>query len=141
MEHYLNCELEFVPHSENHITYPVARLDDITIYFQHYASKEDARAKWERRKKRLNPDSICCLLVERDGCTKDDLIRFSRLPYPTASLVHLPIPDVKNTYYIRGFEQDKEVGNSIDFRRNQYFGRRYYDDFNYVRFINEVKGR
>ena len=75
-------------------------------------------------------------MVERDGCTHEDLLRFSRLPYPTASLVHVPMPELSNSHYIRGYEKDGEVGNSIEYKPNQYFGSRYYDDFDYVRFFN-----
>ena len=139
IDYYTNCELQFALPVQKKYNYPVATLDDITIYFQHYHSEEEARDSWERRKKRINPNNIRCLLIERDGCTKDDLVRFSKLTYPTASLVHHPMPEIKNSHYIRGFEQEKEVGNSIEYKRGQCFGRRYYDDFNYVGFINDNK--
>ena len=117
----------------------MANLGDITIFFMHYHSNEDAKLCWERRKKRLNRNNIRCLLIERDGCTKDDLIRFSRLPYPTASFVHVPLSDVNCTHYIRGFEHEDQVGNCIEYKKNGYFGFRYYDDFDYVSFFNNAQ--
>ncbi len=137
--YYKSCELNFISPHEKEVEYPVAKLDDIYIYFQHYQTEDEARDSWNNRKARTNSNNMCCLLIERDGCTKEDLIRFSRLPYPKASLVHIPMPDVNDTYYIRGFEHGREVGNSIDYKRNHFFGRRYYDDFDYVSFFNEVK--
>ena len=77
------------------------------------------------------------MLIERDGCSENDLIRFANLPYPTASLVHLPMPNIENSQYIRGYENECEVGNCIDYKKNHYFGLRYYDDFDYVSFFNE----
>lgn len=140
MHYYLNCKLKFIsPHVFN-VNYPVAMLDDITIFFQHYHSEEEAKIAWEKRKTRINLDNICCLLIERDGCTKNDLIRFANLPYPTASLVHTPMPDIRNSHYIHGFEKDGQVGNTILFRNNQYFGARYFDDFDFVSFFNSLSG-
>ena len=135
IQYYLKCKLNFIV-PESGYNYPVALLDDITIYFLHYDSGEEARTSWEKRKKRINFSNIRCLLVERDGCTKDDLIRFSNIPYPTASLVHKPMPEIKDTHYIRGFENDGQVGDTIPFRNNHYFGSRFFDDFDYVSFLN-----
>ncbi len=136
INHYINCSLIFITPCEQKISYPVAKLDDITIYFQHYHTNEEARQCWEKRKKRINKNAIRCILIERDGCTKEDLIRFSKLPYPTASLVHLPMPDIKDTHYIRGFENNNELGDTIPYRIGQYLGYRYYDDFDFVKFFN-----
>ena len=134
---YLNRKLEW-PSENNNFNYPIARLDDITIYFKHYKTAEEAEIAWEKRKRRINLNNIRCLLIEMDGCTQSDLIRFSKLPYPTASLVHKPIPQLKNTHYIKGFEKEKELGDTIHFRKNQYFGFRYFDDFDYISFFNGV---
>ena len=136
ISYYIGIDLVFVPSSEHQKNYPVARLGDVTIYFMHYHSEEDARSCWERRKKRINLSAIRCILVERDGCTRDDLVRFSRLPYPTAALVHLRMPEIKNSHYIRGYEDDGGIGNSIEYKKRHYFGCRYYDDFDYVSFFN-----
>lgn len=136
IEYYIEKELVFTDPNKHGVDYPVALLGDICIFFQHYHSEEEAKECWNKRKKRINKDNICCLLVERDGCTHEDLLRFSKLPYATASLVHVPMPELSNSHYIRGYEKDGEVGNSIEYKPNQYFGSRYYDDFDYVRFFN-----
>lgn len=138
LKHYSQCKLKFLdsslylPRSEK---YPVACLDDIIIYFQHYATEQEARKKWEERTKRINFENVRCLLCERDGCTHEDLIRFANLPYPTASLVHLPVKGISDTYYLRGFENEEELGNIMDFKKGQYFGRKYFDDFDFVKFL------
>lgn len=136
INHYISCSLQFVSSQNYDVDYPVATLDDITIFFQHYHTEKDAESCWERRKKRINFENIRCLLIERDGCTKEDLLRFSQLPYFTASLVHKQMKDVANTHYISGFEKDGEVGNSIEYKKCGFYGFRYYDDFDYVSFIN-----
>ena len=42
--------------------FPIALLDDILVCFQHYKSFEEAKDCWERRKARIDYDSICYFL-------------------------------------------------------------------------------
>jgi len=49
-----------------HFTYPVARIGDITIYFMHYHSKEEAESKWKRRSHRINYNKLFFLLSETE---------------------------------------------------------------------------
>lgn len=141
LQHYIHSKLVFqdaslfLPNFTN--TYPIALLDDIVIYFLHYSTEEEARQKWEERSKRINYDNIKCILVERDGCTEKDLLEFSHLPYPTASLVHKPMYGIPDTYYVRGFEQKSELGDIMVFKKNMYWGHKYFDDFDFVSFLNK----
>lgn len=134
---YINSELKFVDQKSCDMGYPVAMLNDITIYFQHYHSEEEARTKWNERCKRINFNNIRCIMTERDGCTYEDLLAFSKLPYPTAAIVHTKKNNIVNCHVIRGFENYREVGNIMVYRPNQYFGHKYYDDFDYVTFLNK----
>ncbi|MBE7015920.1 MAG: DUF1919 domain-containing protein [Ruminococcaceae bacterium] len=38
--------------------FPVGKLDDVTVYFQHYHSDEEALEKWEERKLRIDRDNL-----------------------------------------------------------------------------------
>lgn len=38
--------------------FPVARIGDVYLYFNHYKSYEEAEQKWEERKKRINFDNL-----------------------------------------------------------------------------------
>lgn len=49
---YLTADFRFIESSQ--YDYPVGRLEDITIYFQHYINKEEAERKWSERKKRID---------------------------------------------------------------------------------------
>lgn len=60
IHHYLNQSLQFIDPKESknyenvkltygYGTYPVARLDDIEIFFMHYSSKKQVLDKWNRR--------------------------------------------------------------------------------------------
>lgn len=93
LDYYLSQPLQFISIEQSRYRekltaestakayYPIARLDDIEIHFLHYHSEEDARAKWEYRKKRVNKD---CLLVKMSQRSANDLSileRFAALPY------------------------------------------------------------
>lgn len=54
---------------------------DIEIYFMHYRSEEEAREKWEERRKRVNTADMLVIGSEVDGCTHEDVERFCLLPY------------------------------------------------------------
>ena len=63
LREYMDCELEFI--QEEGIGYPVGLLNDVRIYFQHYETEDEARTKWEQRKKRLTIGIFTfCLLTE-----------------------------------------------------------------------------
>ena len=137
LHHYLHSDLTFIDSTISGVEdYPVARIDDITIYFQHYHTEEEARTKWKQRCWRINANNIRCIMTEKNGCTDEDLAEFSKLPYPTAAIVHKEKKDIPNTHVVRGFEHEEEVGNVIAYLPNHYMGHKYYDDFDYVTFLN-----
>ena len=51
-DRYMAADLSEV--FEDGISYPIGKLDDISIYFQHYESFEQAKEKWDERKKRID---------------------------------------------------------------------------------------
>ena len=57
--------------------YPVGRIgngsSEITLYFQHYKSFEQAKSKWYERRKRIIKDKIYVIATDRDGITADDI--------------------------------------------------------------------
>lgn len=137
LKYYSSLKLEFV--NEPNITYPVGRLDDIKIYFMHYKSEEEARLKWEERTKRLNYDNIFIMMTDRDGCTEKDLQEFDNLEYENKVIfTHIEHKDIKSSFYIKGFESEEQIGHIFEFK-NEDTGEKYYDDFDYVTWFNNVK--
>lgn len=116
LEYYISLELVFV---KSEMPYPVAKLDDIHIYFNHSTCEEDARNSWERRKKRINYDNIYVILYDnKEGITKADIINlrdikcrnlmvFSTTNYPDLDYVCTmpkPVEDGLSELY---FDYDK----------------------------------
>jgi uncharacterized protein (DUF1919 family) len=65
------------------LSYPIGLLDGhVEIHFQHYASQEEARAKWQRRCRRMSSDPARWFFKfdDREGATDDDIREFCNLP-------------------------------------------------------------
>lgn len=134
IEHYTKADIKFVenvPHS-----YPVGKLDDVMIYFQHYTSEEEAVRKWKERSKRINKDNMFVIMTERDGCKYEDLKNFDSLKIKNKVVfTHKPYPELESAYYIPGFEQEGSVGYCWKFK-NRVTGKKIYDIFPYVDWFN-----
>lgn len=137
IKHYLNCELTFV--KEVGVDHPIGALDDIKIYFTHYKTEEEAKSKWIERSKRINYNNLFIIFTDRDGCTYQDLCDFDNLPYENKIVfTHLPYPELKSSFYIKGWEKENSVGSCYKFK-NKFTGKKYYDEFDYISWFNQVK--
>ena len=133
LEYYLSLEVKEVPSS---LPYPVGRIGDVKLYFMHYKSFEEAKAKWEERSKRVDYNNLFFIMTEREGCSFPLIQRFDSLKYDhKVILTHVPMPDVKCAYCISGFQNETEMGVVTDPKKG-FWRRRYIDDFDYVRFFN-----
>ena len=136
LDKYLLLELTEIKSDK---PYPVGKLGDIFVYFMHYSSFEDAKEKWNERKRRVNKDNLFLMYTDKNGCTEDHLKAFEALPYEhKVVFTHTPRPEIKSSYYIKGFEDDGEVGILSNFKPG-FLRRRYLDDFDYVTFLNQKR--
>ena len=129
-------EQEIVEIKEENGEYPAGMCGDIRINFVHYDSFEEGVCKWEERKQRINWNNLFIVGTERDGCTYETLKRFEQLPYTNKVIfTHIEYPEFSSAYYIKGFEDQGEIGTVTNWRK-QFLKRRYMDDFDYVSFLN-----
>jgi len=77
LKNYMSYELEFV---ESEYDFPVAKLKDIFIYFNHSKTCEEAAADWNRRKERINYDNIFLLMYDREDLTEQELRQIEDIP-------------------------------------------------------------
>lgn len=80
LEYYMDQELEYVRsqyNSDIDITYPVLRCGDILLHFNHYNSVEEAIAKWEQRKKRINWNNLFIMFFDEFGKKVEDFSRIN----------------------------------------------------------------
>lgn len=82
VEYYINCKIEFINHNESKNKdklnqtnkwgeYPIARLDDIEIYFMHYKNEEEVLDKWYKRIKRVDLNNMYFLLTENESSSAE----------------------------------------------------------------------
>lgn len=116
--------------------YPVGKLADLTIYFMHYHSEQEAREKWETRTARMNLNNVFILMTDRDGVTEAEMRQFDQLPFKHKIIfTHKPHPQFASTFYIKGFEEQGQVDDLFTF--SGWNGKKYYDQFDFVEWFNK----
>lgn len=137
---YMSEELRFVQETDpiyGDVNYPTAYLKDAKIYFMHYSTEDEARDAWNRRKARINWDNLYVIFTDRSGCTMDDLRAFDKLPYEhKVVFTHIPQPEIKSAYYIKGYEDEEKVGLLSDWQDESKPVKRVYDQFDFVGWFN-----
>lgn len=133
------CEIELVEMLDQDKPYPVGKLDDITVYFMHYDNFKEAKKQWDVRKKRINYENLFFMMIQRDGCTYQDIQQFDNLKYKNKVVfTSKPMPEINSSFYIKGSIVNDEV-NDICGYKSKFSGKRWIDDFDYVSFLNEEK--
>ena len=62
-------EQPITPYPDDRFAYPCGMLGDIEIRFNHYKTFDEAIAKWEERKQRIDWDNLFILGIDGDNCT------------------------------------------------------------------------
>lgn len=125
--------------------YPVAilkgdnGLKDLELHFLHYKNFDEANTKWESRKERIHFDDIF-IIWSFVGMGKDENLyaRAQNLPFKNKVIfVNHPIDKLKypSFFYIKGFENQTGLGQISKYQN--LFGKRFYDQFNFVKWLNK----
>lgn len=133
LPYYLNCEM-MTYEGEIERNYPIAQLGDLILYLVHYKSFEEAKNKWDVRKKRVNMENIRVIGTNRDGCTNELKNRFEALPYKKVMFTHIYDKEHNSCFYIKGYENDKQVGTVVE-PDGRISGKRKFDQFDWVDFL------
>ena len=134
LNYYINKELE---EQKSNYLYPVGKLGDISVHFMHYDSFKEAKENWDKRCKRINMKNIFFIMVERENCTSRNIEDFLNIPYPKIFLSHIPL-NLKNTFYIKGFEDNEYLGNIIEYDIHKV-GKRYFEEFDFIKYFNNKR--
>ena len=138
LDRYLGLELEFFGHPEH--AFPCARLDDVTVHFTHYHTREEAEEKWKSRSARIDRKNLFVFATERDGLTEDEIRSLGNLK--ARGLVVFTAkayPDIPYALQIPKYESDGEVGNILT--KSWLDGSREYEKyFDFVKWFNEAYG-
>lgn len=133
LDYYLSQELTFSKKSKYEEInkkretdpYPIGNLDDVELALMHYKSEEEAKDKWDRRKKRMNLENIFVKACEQNGSSWEFLREFDELPYEnkvvfTAKDYH----ELKNAVYFKDFSTKREMNH-------------YHKYFDFVSWLND----
>lgn len=137
LDHYLAQELAFFQHPD--YTFPCARLGDITIHFTHYHTEEEAAQKWAERSARIDRDNLFVFLEERDGLTREDMLRLGQIH--ARGLVIFTAnayPDIPYALQIPKYASDGEVGDILT-KSYRDDSREYEHYFDFVKWFNEAQ--
>lgn len=140
LKDYLSYELEFVHGIDKT---PTAYCGDILIHFNHYASDEEAREKWEERKKRVNYDNLFIIMADQpDGgvITHEDMLSLKDIP--CRGKVVFSVKEYDDIDYIVHLPKDpvKACVNMYMFDKSKVLGRyRWEREWNYLKWINGSK--
>lgn len=110
--------------------YPVGMLGDVEIHFMHYATCQEAKATWDRRKQRINYDRILVLATDRDGFDEAVYEQWKQIPYPKVLFTANSRLSEDAVYYPE-YEADGQVGDLIS-------DRSFYRDELLIRKINSI---
>lgn len=141
LDQYLAMDLILCsnPQKKPETNYPVCNLGGgsiplIELHFMHYNTFEEAKTKWNLRKKRINKNNLYALFAFYLDTDESWLKRFDELPIKNKiALVNKPFPKYKSAVYIPGNESN---GLGVASSYNDYLGHRKYDHFDFVKWFN-----
>ena len=119
--------------------YPLGMCGDIKLHFNHYHSFEDAVAKWESRKKRINWDNIYLIandyISDTEFVSREEILEFGKLKCKNLIMfTSVRHDDIPYTYYL-GLNKLKRMMFT-----NKFTGLRDFEKYwDYVSFLNSER--
>ena len=119
LKYYVNQPLRFISLNESKYKEILEKrsanpiigiLDDVEIVFLHYHSCEEAKAKWERRCKRINWNNLFIKFSEMNLCTQGDMRAFDELAFANKVMfTKIPRDEFKCAVYYPGYEKEDQI--------------------------------
>lgn len=132
IDKYRIQQLQFI---ETDYTYPVAMLDDITIYFNHSSDERSAADDWYRRMERINVDNVFVIIYDRESLTDREIIQLENLPCKA----YMVLSDTGRP----GINCVKKIKPSGKSNGQQFLDRRWHGlhtfetQFDFVKWLNQ----
>ncbi len=143
LKYYLSQDMLEDKNQSLKMGYPVGILGsegrEVRVWFMHYGTFSNAKAKWDERCSRIHWDNIFLIMTDGEGSNEEIVREFDSLPYEhKALLTYRDFAGVKsaikldvkklNTYGL-GVPEVFAYKSLLSFRR-------VIDDWNYVDFFN-----
>jgi uncharacterized protein (DUF1919 family) len=116
LDRYLNYKLEFINSDMN---YPVAKLKDVHVFFQHYKSPQEAEEKWYKRCKRIKWDNLFVKIdFSKYDISNEQLSVWNELKFDRSIAISAVKKPVKNNLVINDWSNN---GVEVYHRSKSYF--------------------
>jgi len=139
LPYYLSQELRFYDNEKR--TCPCAYLgegaDAISIEFIHYKTNEEAREKWEERKKRIHWDNLYIITCDGNDATANDfsLLKNASCKRKIVFTSHEQ-PEIEDSFVLHTMRKYKNAA-SMQIVRHPITGLRSWErEFDYVAWLN-----
>lgn len=136
IDHYLNEK--FIFYTDQKYNCPCAHLSDINIHFTHYETEHEAENKWKDRVKRIQKDNIFIFLEERDGLTKEEILKLSTLKVKGIVVFTAnKYEDIPYAVFIKKYQRSGQIGNIL--KRSLVDDSREYEHyFDFIKWFNNA---
>lgn len=137
IDYYLS--LPIVEVKDDTKPYPVGMCGDIKLHFNHYHSFDDAVAKWESRKKRINWDNVYLIandyISDTEFVSREEILEFGQLKCKNLIMfTSVHHDDIPYAYYL-GLDKLKKMMFTSKLTGLRSF-EWYWD---YVDFLNKTR--
>lgn len=123
---------------ESEFDYPVATLNGKRIYLQHYDSFAQAKEIWNRRLERVDFSNINVLFVLRDSYRPETIQAFKNIPQQRKLMLVAQGQEAgEDTLALPNATNSQGGGLQILTDYVGWFGRRYYDEFDFPAWISD----
>lgn len=119
---------------------PHGMVGDIEIHFVHYHTFDEAKEKWEERKKRINWNNAFILMADYYILPQEYRERFEKLPYPNKILLTAHGTGLPSERILKKNSVDGHVGTPALI--SGLSGKRLYEyaeGFDYEEWLNTEK--
>ena len=108
-------------------------LDDITLYFNHSKTKEDAERDWNRRKERINYDNLYLIFYYREGYTTEQIREIEKAPCKkVAVLTHKPLGLDYEVYMVGNKDPEQNF-----LEKDKYGIHTFEKEWDFVSWLND----
>lgn len=112
LHYYLSLSLEKSDSESVAQQYPVGILGDLTIFFQHYDSFDNALKSFQNRVQRVKLENVFLVMTDRDGFNDNDFEMFQKIKTKrkllfTSKLKYLSA----NSIYLSQYSRQNQVGD------------------------------
>lgn len=136
LEYYLTLKLQFERMGYNSvlgINYPICKLDDVELHFNHYVSMEEVEQKWYERIQRINWDNLFIMMFTED---RRSLEHFDCLPY-NKKICFVPFESsVQSAFYLQ-VKARKEMQDIPFWEIVNKTASGYFHDYDLIELLNQ----